>query len=85
MSAKLQTHLITYGLESVRYGDAAYRLTLGPVAIHFEQVCVRRVCGPTAPYDGLGACVEVNAAGLAGLGFLDHQLVTFHIVEGQAK
>lgn len=38
MSAELQAHFVTYGLEGVGYSDAAYRLALSPVAVHLIQL-----------------------------------------------
>ena len=72
VSAELQAHFITYGLEGDGHRDAAYWFTLCPVAVHLEQVRVCGVSSPAAPYDGLNRTVQVNDAGLAGLAFLDY-------------
>lgn len=85
VSAELQAHFLAYGLEGVCYRDAAYGLTLGPVAVYLEQVRVRGVSSPTTPHDGLYRAVQVNGAGLAGLAFLDHQLIALNIFEGEAE
>ncbi|MNG34401.1 hypothetical protein D3C84_1208750 [compost metagenome] len=36
VSAELQAHFLTYGLEGVGHRDAAYWLSLGPIAINLE-------------------------------------------------
>ncbi|MNE33947.1 hypothetical protein D3C80_1276460 [compost metagenome] len=85
MCTELDADFIAYSLERIRNGNAAHWLSFGPIAVHLKQVGVGGVGLPTGLYDGLGLLVQGNVAHFARLRFLDDQIVTRYLFEGEAQ